>query len=324
MADSTYRLRALVSQTDTDRFFTWAWSEARGLVGVHEGTVLSEEARDLGFETESWVVDSAQAPEKRDWVGSLKAGSVELYFEHRGLAERAKAAMIERFPGLSVTEVEELKPRDWDAEWKASYQGVDLAPHWRILPPWKKDEAPEARKQGRHVMLLTPGAGFGTGTHETTQLCLEAIGSLASKMGSLRELRVLDFGSGSGVLAIGAALLGAQVDAVEIDPLAVDNARQNAEMNEVAGAVRFSNELREAKATYFLVVANILKPVLLQFADQLVDRLSPGHFCLVLSGLVEADVSPVRERFEACLGSRDREFKLLSRGEWRALMWHKI
>ena len=322
MSASTFRLKAKVPQSENETFFGWAWSSSRGLLGVHEGTLLSEQAQGLGFETEAWVLDSAQAPEKRDWVGSQKAEWVELFYETQSLAEAARRAIEKKFPGFDLSQVEEQKPQDWDAEWKASYQGVEL-PHWRILPPWKEVKSPE-RPDGKNVMLLTPGAGFGTGTHETTQLCLEAIGEIGAAIGSLKGLKVLDFGSGSGVLSIAAALLGAQVDAVEIDPLANENALHNATLNRVEGSIQISTDLNRAEATYFIVVANILKPVLLQFADQLIDRLAIGHFCLLLSGLTAPDVSIVKKHFNERLGSRECSFKELEKGEWRALSWTRI
>ena len=321
MAGSTFILKCKVPREKNEEFFSWAWAETRGLLGVHEGTLLSEQAQGLGFETGSWVVDSAQAPEKRDWVGSLEAEWVELFYETEGLAEQARGEIAEKFPKFELGGIEEQKPRDWDAEWKASFTGVDLPPYWRVLPPWKQEDKAGAVREGRNVMILTPGAGFGTGTHETTQLCLEAIGEIGKRLGSLKGHKVLDFGAGSGVLSIGAAILGAEVDAVEIDELAIENARNNAVMNQIEQPIRFMTELRKARGTYSVVVANILKPVLLQFGKELVDRLTPGHFSLVLSGLIEPDVPIVKAHFNELLGSRECVFREYSRGEWRALSW---
>src|SRR5579863_4346355 len=89
--------------------------------------------------------------------------------------------------------------------------GVVIAPRWRIVPMLRADENDETR------LVIDPGPGFGDGAHETTQLCLQAIAALAPRS---PPWRMLDFGSGSGILAIGAAKLGAVVDAVEIDALA--------------------------------------------------------------------------------------------------------
>jgi ribosomal protein L11 methyltransferase len=164
---------------------------------------------------------------------------------------------------------------------------------------------------GERVLRINPGAGFGTGTHETTQLCLEAIAKAP------RAARALDFGSGSGILSIALALLGSEVDSVEIDPLAIDNARENAGLNGVAGKIRLEERLDPAPGSYGVVVANILKPVLLEFADPLVSRLAPSG-ALILSGLIERDVDEVAKRFGALLG---RQPSVGERGEWRSLAW---
>jgi ribosomal protein L11 methyltransferase len=176
------------------------------------------------------------------------------------------------------------------------------------------------------VVRVNPGAGFGTGTHETTQLCLEALGGLAleriADRGKLADafdgLSVLDFGSGSGILGIACALLGARVEAVEIDPLAIANATENADLNQVRGQVRFSQTLAPSPERFPLVLANILRPVLLEFASELVSRLAPGG-ALVLSGLMEGDVAEVSARYTALLGGKTPE--VFSSGEWRALVF---
>ncbi len=330
---STYRFRISVPRSvavgdltlDREEFYSWLWEEFqedRGLVGVHEGTLLSEEAHQQGLETESFTVDSGQAPRERDWIGGQEWADVEVYFSAGDLAQRA-LVQLSHYPELKVAaSVEEVLPQDWDAEWKASFRGIDLLPYWRVLPPWV--EAAPSEKFLPRVLRLNPGAGFGTGTHETTQLCLEALGELADRRGSsgLRGFRVFDFGSGSGILSIGAALTGAEVDACEIDPLANENAFENARMNAVEDRVRITEALPEAARRYPVVVANILKPVLLEFADELCGRLDPkpgNGGALLLSGLVEADVEPVTEAYTQRLGGRKPEVR--ARGEWRMLFW---
>ncbi len=317
-------------QVDRDTFYQWIWQQfgERGLVGVHEGTLLSEEAAQQGLETESWTVDAGEAPRERDWVGKQKEVSTELYFESRNAAIEA-AAELEQIPELKVDEVEEQKPRDWDAEWKASFlnagAGVEIPPFWRVVPPWV-DSKPGFIK-------INPGAGFGTGTHEATQLCLQAIGEAGLRRaravnsligestlpaGALQGVQALDFGSGSGILAIGLAKLGAQVNAVEIDPLAIDNAMENASLNQVANQIQFSREVPREPFQYSVVVANILRPVLIQCADLLVKKLVPGG-TLILSGLIESDVEPIRAQYTPLL--RGVTPQVRERGEWRAVIY---
>jgi ribosomal protein L11 methyltransferase len=137
-------------------------------------------------------------------------------------------------------------------------------------------------------------------------------------------LRVLDFGSGSGILSIAAAILGADVDGVEIDPLAIMNATENLALNSVPGVVRFGKTFVElgidAPSTpkYPVVVANILRPVLLEFAEKLTAHLArPGK--IVLSGLVSNDIPEIIVKYSSLLGGVQPQ--IFERGDWRALVF---
>jgi ribosomal protein L11 methyltransferase len=311
----------------------WGSPLGVGLQGVHEGTLLAEEAHAQGFETESFTVDAGEAPRERDWISSQVFAQVVFYYEDLAHAEQALASLKRGIiaadaQGIdpSQSQVVEIEPQDWDAEWKKSFKGIDIEDSWRVLPPWENPEL-KAGVMGdsqslRRLMRLNPGAGFGTGTHETTQLCLLRLSDVArANHGTLAGKQILDFGSGSGILSIGAALLGAHVTAVEIDPLANDNAAQNAGLNDLEFEIR--ETLKGSEIKYDGVIANILKPVLLEFAPQLIERLKPQGFVL-LSGLVQDDVAPVIARFESC-GVRkhcaDAQARVYERGEWRAILW---
>lgn len=324
---STFRIQLSVPRVvkiegrsfEREDFYGWLWDRftAKGLVGVHEGTVLSDEAAEQGFETESFTIDAAEAPRERDWIGAQKEAHVELYFSSRAEAETAHGELKTWARGP----VYEQKAEDWDAEWKKSFlnasEGVFIEPFWRILPAWVERGVPA----GERALRINPGAGFGTGTHETTQLCLRAIGEFAVSRGAglLSGSEVLDFGSGSGILAIGAALLGAQVKAVEIDELAIDNALENARINGIEKRIVYSKTMDDAPGPYPLVIANILRPVLIQFAPELVKRIAPGGR-LILSGLVQGDVAEIDRVFSALIGSKP---EVSSRGEWRGIVWRR-
>jgi ribosomal protein L11 methyltransferase len=189
--------------------------------------------------------------------------------------------------------------------------GVEIAPRWRIV------SAPGAERDDRVELVIDPGPGFGDGTHETTQLCLQAIAALAPRAAGWR---MLDFGSGSGILSIGAAKLGAVVDAVEIDALALVHGERNAHANGVADRIRQARTLEETRGPFDFVVANILRSILLEFANALVTRLTPGA-TLVLSGLVSTDVPQVSARYASLL--QDQRPEVYERGEWRALVWRR-
>ncbi len=301
-------------------FYAFLWELFDGsILGVHEGTLLTEDALASGVESQAWTVDSGEAPRGRDWIEAQVSETAVLYFSDEAGARAAKSRIVDA-SGLVCGEIEEQKAEDWDAAWKASFQGVSVPPYWEILPPWR--ESPD--DSDSKVIRINPGAGFGTGTHETTQLCLQAV-AFALRDAEPRT-RVLDFGSGSGILAIAAARLGADVDGVEIDPMAVDNARENLELNDVEGVVRFAHtfaELEQATGTshpkYAVVIANILRPVLVEFAETLVGKLKRPGGKVVLSGLIATDLPEVITRYSSLLGGARPE--IFERGEWRALVF---
>jgi ribosomal protein L11 methyltransferase len=190
------------------------------------------------------------------------------------------------------------------------FQNIDIPPFWKIRRP-----AQPASADGIPI-LLQPGPGFGTGAHETTQLCLQAIAYFAPRGES--GFRMLDFGSGSGILSIGAARLGATVAGIEIDELALAHAEENARLNGVSDRIQNGRTLEDAPGLFAMIVANILRQVLLNFAPAIVARLAPGG-TLVLSGLVSTDVPDVIARYAPLLGRKRPE--IYQRGDWRALVW---
>jgi ribosomal protein L11 methyltransferase len=165
------------------------------------------------------------------------------------------------------------------------------------------------------ALHIVPGPGFGDGTHPTTQVCLQAIATLVPRG---RPWRFLDFGSGSGILSIAAALRGATVDAVEIDPRAIGHAVENLRAHGVTDRVRQLRSLDETTGPFDFVAANILRAVLLSHAEALVALRAPGG-TLVLSGLVSTDVPELTARYAPLLGGARPE--VYERDEWRALVW---
>jgi ribosomal protein L11 methyltransferase len=194
--------------------------------------------------------------------------------------------------------------------WKAYFRPARVSDRIIVHPPW---EVPEA-EEGTILINIDPGMAFGTGTHETTRLCLRAL-DRALIFGS--QHAVLDVGCGSGILAIAAALLGGRpVVAIDNDCIAVDVAEDNCRINGVDWIQASPDPLDEVPGTFDIVVANILPHVLIELADPLLAKLAPGG-ALILSGILRTEAEKVIDVFTPVLGPVQRE----DMGEWCALTW---
>ncbi len=159
---------------------------------------------------------------------------------------------------------------------------------------------------------IVPSRAFGDGKHETTQMCLKALAVFAPRC----AYRMLDVGSGSGILSIAAAKCGGVAVGVEIDRAAIEAARENARRNGVEARVAFGTEWPEG--VFDVVVANILRDVLLELAPRIVACLANDGL-LVLSGVVSTDVPAIIARYSPLCG--DRRPEIFERGVWRTLVW---
>lgn len=223
-------------------------------------------------------------------------------------AELFEALRIYELPSSSVRDmsVREIEERDWLEEWKQSWQPVEIG-RFIIAPPWSD----VSDRHDRLIIRIEPGMAFGTGTHETTRLCLDAIQKHFSG-GSF-----LDVGTGTGILAIAAAKLfpDAHVEACDTDEAAVTIARENAEANGVAEQINFRvGTVDDSTASADLVCANLTADVISHMLPILVS-LSCGK--LILSGILETQIEMVQSGLHAC-GIDD--FEIAQDGEWVALI----
>lgn len=214
--------------------------------------------------------------------------------------------------GLEMRQVAE---EDWAEAWKAHFKAHKVTSRLVIRPPWE-DYAPAA---GEIVVTIYPGMAFGTGRHATTLLCLRALEEVWEQ--DLPETpspwQVLDVGTGTGILALAAARLGAGVLAIDVDPEAVAAALENVRLNALEDRILVESTLLQTiRHQFVLILANLTTLDLLHLADSLTGRLLSGG-ALIISGFLEKD----RPELEACfLGLGLREAGYFSQDDWGALI----
>ena len=194
--------------------------------------------------------------------------------------------------------MEGVEDADWENNWKQFYKPMEIGDRLIVIPDWE-----EADPQGRVALRLNPGLTFGTGSHATTRLCLQALEKLVRP-----GMSVLDLGCGSGILSIAALLLGAdRAYACDIDEKAVDVAYENAALNGVgrdrytvrAGDVLSDQGLRrDMGGGWDIVVANIVADVIIALAPAALDLMKPGG-AFLCSGIIDQRADEVREALEA-------------------------
>ena len=222
--------------------------------------------------------------------------------------ELFEALRIYELPSSSVRDmnVREVEQRDWLEEWKKNWQPVEVG-RFIVAPPWSEIDD----RHDRCVIRIEPGMAFGTGTHETTRLCLAAMQSYFEG-GSF-----LDVGTGTGILAIAAAACapGVHVEAFDIDEDAIQIARENAAANGVAERISFHvGSIDEQTSSADFICANLTAEVIAKLLPTLV-ALSCGR--LVLSGVLETQTDEIVERL-AQLAITDVEIR--RDGEWVAII----
>lgn len=221
-------------------------------------------------------------PPKEGWQRSR----VIALFATEDLAREAARVLSVQdfFADCQTLGVAEVPEQDWVRLTQSQFAPVEITPEFWIVPTWHEPPA-----QARHVIRLDPGLAFGTGTHPTTRMCLRWIATHG-----LAGQRVLDYGCGSGILAIGAAKYGAaQIDAVDIDEAAVEATRLNAEAN----AVQLQAGLPDAaQGRYQTVLANILATPLKVLAPLLCRYVAPGG-SLVLAGILERQAEELQQAY---------------------------
>lgn len=205
----------------------------------------------------------------------------------------------------------ELKERNWNKAWEASFHAVEISDFCRIRADFH-----ESKQQFKHEILINPEMAFGTGHHETTYLMIKSMESI-----DFRNKRVLDFGSGTGILAILASKLGAkEIDAVDNDEKAVRNTKANCLLNKADNVnAKLSIKGTINRNDYNIILANINKYVLKNYIQR-ISELAASNAILLMSGLLLSDENEMIAHYTK------NGFTLISkmhRGEWISLVFNK-
>ena len=217
-------------------------------------------------------------------------------------------------------EVRQAAEDDWAEAWKVHFKPVKVTSRLVIRPPWEDYQA----GPGETVVIIYPGMAFGTGRHPTTLLCLQALEQVWEDMAppdSTGAWQVLDVGTGTGILALAAARLGAKVLAIDVDPEAVAAALENVRLNALDDLIWVeSTPLNSLRQQFALILANLTAADLGHWAEALAGRTLPGGV-LIISGFLTQDLPTVAARF-AQYGLTEAGH--LTQEEWSALILRRL
>ena len=274
---------------DADTAGNIACMAARGGIYIEDYSHLEQEAHDIAHID---LIDEDLLQKDRN------TALVHLYISPEDNVEEAVQFLRERLTAEAIDytlDTSVCRNEDWENNWKAYFHTMPVGEKLLIHPVWEKDYD----ANGRNVLHIEPGVSFGTGTHETTRLCLEAI---ERHMDGVQSF--LDVGCGSGILSVAALLLGAErAEAVDIDPLAVKMARMNGELNGFNApqyTVIEGSLTDKVHGKFDLVAANIVADAILILSKDIKQFLNPGAL-YITSGIIDLREQEILDAF-ACLG----------------------
>jgi ribosomal protein L11 methyltransferase len=226
-------------------------------------------------------------------------GLIDVYIAAEDWTEDTQHAIAQFAKSRKSIELVEVKPlevKDWNAEWESSIEPVLVTNEVVITPSWKLEQSKELR--AKHTLIIDPKMSFGTGHHETTRLCMRAIEKLDAT-----DARIIDIGTGSGVLAFYALRRGGKhAVAIDTDQWSIDNVKENQALNDISDDA-FDLRKGELEQTidqteiFDLVIANIHRNVLMAISQGISSRTAEGGH-VILSGLLIYDAEEVRAEYE--------------------------
>lgn len=215
---------------------------------------------------------------------------IHLYLPSNENARESLSFLKERFEAVHIpfqADTDTVDPKDFENNWKKYFKSTEIGRGLCICPSWEQYN----NKENRKVLKIDPGAAFGTGTHATTAMCLALLDQFITP-----NQTVLDIGCGSGILSIAAVLLGAErATGIDIDPVAVKVARENAALNGLSEKTEFlvGNLNEKITSRYSVVCANIVADVIMALAPDVPGLLAPGGRFLC-SGIIDSRAEEVR------------------------------
>ena len=279
-------------------------------------------AKEFGEAVSNFLIEQG-ATGIEEIEGDLNQEKLRTYFPEDGTERRILYALRHYLkslkkivPGIPRAKIKtaSLPEQDWSENWKRFFKPVQVTPRFVVKPPWVRARL----KKGQRCIDITPGMAFGTGTHATTLLSIQALEESLKKKGP----SVLDVGTGSGILSILAAKLGAkEVWGIDIDGVAVENARENVEKNRVSAIVRTrKGSIGDLHKKFDVVVANIDLKSLRRMRKPLLNHLKKRGF-LILSGILEQEKERIRLHYVET--KMLRWIKTTQKGEWICLTFRK-
>nr|WP_311565157.1 50S ribosomal protein L11 methyltransferase [Peptoniphilus grossensis] len=234
-------------------------------------------------EVSSHLVDELDQDEK-DWDfidypllnSDKEIFAIKVYPENTDDAEKIKAELEEK--SLGQARIEEKDDEDWANNWKKYYKPLEIGESLAIVPEW------EEYKSDRTIIKINPGMAFGTGTHESTYMCLELLEKCVNE-----DDEIFDIGCGSGILAIAALKLGAKrALAIDIDDKCIDASHENAKLNDVEDKmeIKKGNLLDVVKGRADLIVSNIIAEIIVDEIKNLKNHMDPGGI-FITSGIIK-------------------------------------
>jgi ribosomal protein L11 methyltransferase len=282
---------------------------------------LQEEA---GIFLTGWSGRGVVLEDEEETANSPRQTAIRTYFPAADFTADNRRDLLEYLDklvslGYRIGELQQrlIEEEDWERAWQVHFKARRLTRRFVVKPPWEE----YLPVPGDVVLTIYPGMAFGTGRHPSTWLCLQALEEVTHDWSPELAPQVLDVGTGTGILGLAAAHLGAKVLAIDLDPEALAAVRDNIRLNELQNLVRADDiPLAAIRQQFDLIFANLTTPDLQSLAEALAGRLRPSGY-LIISGFLIKDLPPLLDRF---LAQGLTSQKSHQKDDWAALVLKRL